>query len=479
MSQRLRIITGGIHHETNSFTPLPTSYDDFEIDRGLERYADDAGALAPLDTIELVPTFVAGAFPGGLVQRGAYERLKAGLLAELAAALPADGLLLDLHGAMEVDGIGDGESDLIEAVRKLVGDDLPIAVSLDLHGNISPTLVARANILTAYRTAPHRDQRATRRRALELLAQALLSGQRPVTAMVKLPLILAGEAAVTDVEPARSLYAQLAALAQTPGLLDASLLIGCAWTDSPYTAVSPIVVAASDAALAQQHATKLAAAVWERRDQFGYMVEALDVDEAIAQAQRSSTRPVYISDSGDNVTAGAPGDSPLLAARLLAAGATDALVAGLVDPAAVRACAAAGVGATVPLRIGATLDPRGGSPLVGHAVVERLEGSPESREAATAVVRLAGVRIILTSERRAFTERSDIAAAGVDPQAQQIVVVKLGYLFPDLAAHAARAILALSSGATALLLESLPYRQLARPIFPLDPQVQWDASSGD
>jgi microcystin degradation protein MlrC len=478
MPRPLRIVTGGIHHETNSFTPLPTTYGDFEIDRGLERYADDAGALAPLDTLDLVTTFVAGALPGGLVQRVAYERLKAELLAELAAALLADGVLLDLHGAMEVEGIGDGESDLIQAVRPLVGDELLIAVSLDLHGNISPTLVAQANILTAYRTAPHRDQRSTRRRAIELLAQALRSGQRPVAAMVKLPLILSGEAAVTHVEPARSLYAQLAAFAQTPGLLDASLLIGCAWTDSRYTAVSPIVVAASDAALAQQHAAKLAAMVWERRDQFGYMVEALDADEAIAQALRSSTRPIYISDSGDNVTAGAPGDSPFLAARLLAAGATDALVAGLVDPAAVRACAAAGVGATVSLRIGATLDPSSGLPLAVEAVVERLEGLPASHEVATAVVRIAGVRIILTSERRAFTERSAIAAAGVDPQAQQIVVVKLGYLVPDLAAHAARAILALTPGATALRLETLPYRELSRPIYPLDPQTEWRAHSG-
>jgi microcystin degradation protein MlrC len=472
MSQPLRIIAGGIHHETNSFTPLRTSYGDFEIDRGPERYADDDGALAPFDAIDLVPTFVANAPPGGLVRRDAYERLKAELLAELAAALPADGLLLDLHGAMEVEGIGDGESDLIGAVRALVGDDMLIGVSLDLHGNISPALVARADILTAYRTAPHRDTRATRRRALRLLVQALRSGRRPVAAMVKLPLVLAGEVAVTDVEPARSLYAQLATIAETPGLLDASLLIGCAWTDSSYATVSAIVVAESDAALARQHATGLASAVWERRHEFGYAVEALDADEAIAQALRSPARPVYISDSGDNVTAGAPGDGPLLAARLLAAGATDALVAGLVDQAAVRACAMAGVDATIALRIGATLDPRGGPPLARDAIVERVDGSPE---ATTAVVRVDGVRIILTGERRAFTERSDIMAGGVDPQAQQIIVVKLGYLFPDLAAHAARAILALTPGATALRLESLPYRQLPRPIFPLEPETGWRA----
>jgi microcystin degradation protein MlrC len=418
----------------------------------------------------LVPTFVANADPGGLVQRETYERLKAELLAELAAALPADGVLLDLHGAMEIEGIGDGESDLIGAVRELVGDAMLIAVSLDLHGNISPELVARADILTAYRTAPHRDAAATRRRALELLVGALERGQRPAAAMVKLPLVLAGEAAVTDVEPARSLYAQLPEIAQTPGLLDASLLIGCAWTDSPYATVSVIVVAEADAALAQEHAARLAASVWARRAEFGYSVEAREIDEAIRQAQQASAHPVYISDSGDNVTAGAPGDSAVAAARLVAAGATGALIAAIVDPAAVQLCSAAGVGATVSLRIGATLDARTGPPLTVEAFVERLGSN-----AASAVVRIDDVQIILTSERQAFIERSAIVAAGVDPDAQKIIVVKLGYLFPDLVAHAKRAIMALTPGATTLRLDTLPYRKLSRLVFPLDPQTEWQA----
>ena len=170
------------------------------------------------------------------------------------------------------------------------------------------------------------------------------------------------------------------------------------------------------------------------------------------------------------MTAGAPGDSPVAAARLVAAGATGALVAGIVDPTAVQTCSAAGVGATVSLRIGATLDARTRPPLTVEAFVERLDSS-----AASAVVRIDDVRIILTSERRAFLERSAIDAAGVDPDAQRIIAVKLGYLFPDLVAHAKRAIMALTPGATTLRLDTLPYRKLPRPIFPLDPQTEWRA----
>jgi microcystin degradation protein MlrC len=476
MIQPLRILAGGIMHETNSFSPILTSYQDFLLNRERARYADEAGTLAPFDGahgIELVPAFVASAQPGGLVRRETYEQLKSELLAEFAAGLPADGLLLDLHGAMEVEEIGDGESDLLRAVRELVGEAMPIAVSLDLHGNISPVLIEGAQILTAYRTAPHRDAPATRRRALGLLVQAIRGGTWPTAAMVKLPLVLAGEAAVTDVEPARSLYAQLATITDTPGVLDASLMIGCAWTDSPFARVSIIVVAEHDHALAERTAATFAGQVWQLRGQFGYAVEALGADAAIQQAIHSTVRPVYLSDSGDNVTAGAPGDSAHMLARLVAAQATDTLVAGLVDAPAVVACCSAGVGATISLELGASLDPSSGPPQAFEAVVEHVEAGETQGKGATALVRIEGIRVILTAERQAFTERAGIVAHGVDPQAQQIVVVKLGYLFPDLAAHAPRAIMVMTPGATSLRLETLPYQRIGYPVFPLSSQAIW------
>jgi microcystin degradation protein MlrC len=467
-----RIIAGGISHETNSFTPLPTRYADFAVQRGSARYRDEHGALAPFDAIDLLPTFVASASPGGLVERAAYERLKAELLAEIAAALPADALLLDLHGAMDVEGIGDGETDLIGAVRALCGGDMLIGVSLDLHGNISPELVARADLLTAYRTAPHRDAPATRRRALGLLLGALQRGARPVTAMVKLPLLLPGEAAVTDGEPAHSLYAELDAYTHEPGILDASIMIGCAWTDSEYATVSALVVAEQEYAQAFAAANRLAERVWARRAEFGYSVESLPVPEAIAAACAMQRRPVYLTDSGDNVTAGAPGDSPQIAAHLVAAGAQQALVAGLSDAVAVAACAEAGPGATLKLALGATIDPRTGPPLVAEALVEQVHRAAGG-QAEAAVVRIGGVRIVVTADRRAFVERAQMAACGVDPDEHEIVVVKQGYLFPDLLAHAGHAIMVLSAGATTLRLNTLPYRRLPRPIYPLEPDTIW------
>lgn len=471
----IRIALAGLGHETNTFSPVRTDYADFHIARGEAAFAGLAGGPWREQGVELLPTVSAWAHPNGLVRAGAYRRLKEELLQELRAVLPVDGLYLDLHGAMWVEGIGSGEDDLLSAARALVGPRVLISVSLDLHGNIGPALVDSADMLTALRTAPHRDGPETRERALGMLARSLRSGLRPVSALVKPPLLLAGESAMTEVEPARSLYASLAELENEPGVLDASLLIGCAWTDSPHTGASVIAVA-RDRRLAERQAARLARQVWASRHGFGLGMEAAPLDEAIRRALASSETPVFISDSGDNVTAGAAGDIPMVAERLLAWGAEGALVAGLADAEAVRRCVAAGVGAEVTLSIGGKLDRANGRPLPLSARVRGLSSAPEERDGAPtmAVVDAGGVSILLTADRRPFTDRASIEAAGVDPLQQRIVVVKQGYLYPDLADHAPRAILALTPGAADLQLDRLPYRQVSRPLFPLDPDLDWE-----
>ena len=469
----LRIAIAGFRHETNTFSPVKTRYDDFRITRG--------DAVIPSiehgSHVELVPTFIAYATPNGLVGKATYARLKGELLQAIAETLPVDGLYLDLHGAMEVDVWGDGETDLLRSIRQITGPNALISVSLDLHGNISPALVASANIFTAYRTAPHRDHEETRQRALSLLVRALEQDLRPVSAMIKVPMLLPGEAAMTPVEPARSLYARLPELSQRPGIMDASLLIGCAWTDSPYTTTSAIVVAERDVAVAHATAAELAREAWARRRDFGFSVPTASVEEAIQQAIASEERPVFLSDSGDNITAGGAGDIPFFAASLITAGAQNALVAGIFDAEAVEQCATAGEGARVKLSIGGKLDQANGTPLTVSATVEHLAYDQPGALVSSALVRVDGVRIILTRERRAFTDRATIAAAGIDPMVQQIVVVKLGYLFPDLYDHAPRTIMALSAGATDLRLTELPYERVQRPIFPLDPDYEWDGAS--
>jgi microcystin degradation protein MlrC len=467
---RVRIAIGGIRHETNTFSPLRTGMPEFTVRRGREMLSDLPWAEGLDPDIELVPTLSAEAMPHGLVRRETYQTLKGELIERLGQAGDLDGIYLDLHGAMEVEEIGDGESDLIGAVRALAGPEVQIAASLDLHANLAPAVVEGVNVLTAYRTAPHRDQTATRRRAVTHLIDCLRQGIKPVTAMVKPPLLLPGEFAVTDVEPARSLYRLLDSIYAIPGILDASLLIGCAWTDSPFTSTSAIVVAESDRALALAQAARLAGAVWDQRANFAPETPMLSVDEAIAAALSLPERAIFLSDSGDNVTAGGAGDSPMVAAKLLAARVPDVVVAGLADAPAVAACARAGLGGQVSTTVGGKLDPRNSSPLPVDGVVVYLY-PPE--QPTLAVLRVGGLDIVLTADRRSFTTRADLARAGIDAGTRKLIVVKLGYLFPELRELASHSFLLLSPGCTDLRLTALPYERVRRPIFPLDAEVGW------
>ena len=465
MKGKIRCAVCGIRHESNSFSTLKTGLQEFRVSRGHEIVQDEF--WKSFEDVEWVPTLVAGASPHGLVDKDTYLSLKEELLSRLRDSMPIDGVYMGLHGAMEVEGIGDGESDLLSGVREIVGSDVPIVGSLDLHGNIAPAFAESTNVLTAMRTAPHVDGLQTRQRAINHLMRCVKDGIRPSNALVKLPLLLPGEYAVTKTEPAHSLYEKLWEIESQPGIMDASILIGCAWTDSPYASVSVIVAAEEDRGKAHEYAASLARDIWARRKEFGAEVKTAPVEEAIREAMQARERPVVISDSGDNVTAGGAGDIPIFVEKLLAAGATDAVVAGLTDPDAVKACAEAGVGTEITINLGGKLDKVNGYPLEVTGTVESFDLP------SLAVLRTDGISIILASERRPFINLRGFQRAGINPHEQQIVVVKVGLLFSEIRDVAKQAIMSLSPGFTSLMLDQLPYKRLTRPIFPLDSDVEW------
>lgn len=471
----MRIAIAGLRHETNTFSTLPTAYADFRAMRGEALLDTSFWRDEGMRHHTFFPVCVAHASPSGRVTEDAFGRFLMEMLDGLRAALPLDGMLLHLHGAMEVERIGDGETAILRAVRNLVGPEPLVAVTLDLHANLAPDVVALSDIVTAYRTAPHRDVEATQERGARLLIDCLAAGVRPVTRMVKLPLLVAGEAAVTEVEPAAALYARLPAFDARPGILDASILIGCAWTDSPFTAVSTVVTG-TDATAAESAARELAAEVWAARARFAIDSPTAEIDDAVRMAYASPARPVFISDSGDNPTAGAAGDVPVFLARLVELAAQDVLVAGIPAPAAVAACHAAGIGGRVSVVIGGELDRVSGYPYRAEGTVKRLaaevDGIPPR-----ALVGIGGVDVVLQSDRLPFTEMRHFHTLGLDPADYKIVVVKLGYLFPELRDYAPAHIMALTPGFGDQRLDHLPYRRLCRPIYPLDPNVTWEGDT--
>jgi len=460
------VAIGGMAIESSTFSPHRSGAADFTVVRGPELLAK-YDALP--STVEWIPLVHARALPGGAVERPFYDAIKAELLERLHAALPLDGVYFDIHGAMTVFGLTDAEGDLAAAIREVVGPGCLISASMDPHGNMSRRLVGALDLATSHRMSPHDDAPLTKRRAIATLVDSLERGVRPLRAWVRVPVLLPGERACTRDEPARSIYGSLSEVERREGIIDAAVWIGYAWADEPRCSAA-VVVTGTDEGTILSAARELARRYWHARASFDFSVAAADADTCIANGLSRPERPFFISDSGDNPTAGGAGDASFMLERLLgdpliASGRGTAIWASCVDPAAVAACVRAGAGADVALQVGGAF----GSPWS-----VRLEGRVQRVRVADpvggdiAVIASGGVRAILTTRRKPYHHITDFTDLGLDPAAHDLVVVKIGYLVPDLFAAARGWMIALTPGGVDQHIARLPYRALDRPIYPLD-----------
>lgn len=475
-----RVLTGGIRHESNTFIPIHTTAKSFTVLRGDEALGgNDWAEYMRASGVEVIPTVHAYASPFGVVSRETYEAFRDEILKGARRAGRVDAVYLDMHGALHAEGYPDAQLDLVRRVREIVGDDALIGASFDLHANLSPAFVAELDLATGYRTAPHLDGAETRLRLVRLLTEALRLGKRPAVAHVNVPILIPGEKGITAVEPLHSLYAQLPEVAGEEGLLDASIMVGMPWTDVERAGMSVQVVAADSAHLprADAAARRLASEIWARRHELAFDVPTADIDSAIRSALSAPESTVFITDSGDNTTAGAAGDGTLVLERLLAHGVEDAVVAGIVDPEAVAAAERAGVGGAVDVMVGGKLDTVFSAPLRVRGIVTYITPRTAENRAPgakrPAVVEVDGLKLVLLNRRRSFTSPGDFAEVGIDPLQHRIVVVKLGYLFQGLRDIAPATIMALTPGFAYQVVENLPYRSVRRPVYPLDPGMTW------
>jgi microcystin degradation protein MlrC len=477
----LRIAIAGFHIESCTFSPLVSGAADFLMLRG-DDLAKTYGFLARYPDVEATAILRARATPGGPVDRAFYDAMKSEIIESLRAGQPWDGVFLHLHGAANVVGLDDAEGDLIAAVRAVVGPDCPISASYDLHGNVSQPVFDGLDILSAYRTAPHIDWYETVERAFTLLIDCVRSGVRPFKAFIPVPILLPGEQTSTEWEPAGRLYKQIPIIIAEENVLDASILIGYVWADEPRSTASVLAFGDNQAAV-DRAAKRLAQYFWDVRHEFQFGVPTDSVDNCINIALAAPQIPVVISDSGDNPTAGGAGDVPYTLGRLMALNVPDAVYASMPDPKAIAICRAAGVGAMVELRLGGKLDPINGQTLSVKGQVLTLASFPlpthDTADASSgvmnhmAVVQIGGILCIITTARTPFHHIADFTRLGIDPSQHKIVVVKIGYLEPELKQLAAKALLALSPGAVNQDIQGLPYQRIERPMFPLDPQMIW------
>lgn len=472
----MRIAVAGLHTECSTYNPVLAREADFRVLRGPGMLKDAYFDFLTHFPAEFITILHARAIAGGPVERRIYETWKAEILAGLQAALPLDGVYLAMHGAMFVEGMFDAEGDFIGAVRQVVGPDVLIAASYDLHGNVSQSIVDSLDIFSTYRTAPHIDVPDTMRRAVTMVVRALKTGQRPMLAWAPVPVLLPGERTSTQDEPARTFYTQLQQVEDPTGIWDASFQVGYVWADEPRATACAVITGTDRAAMAEA-ATQLAQNYWDIRDGFVFGTRVGSIEDCVNWAMTAQAGPAVLAESGDNPTGGGVGDRAEVLAELIARSAQGVVFAGIADKAATDAAYAAGVGQSVDLSIGATLD-LSSKPVYAEAKVVFLLETEETR-LREAVVRIGGIELVLTARRRPFHNIVDFTRLGLDPRTARIVVVKSGYLSPDLGPIANPSLMALSPGVVDQFVERLERKHKAIAQYPFDkdfaftPQVRW------
>ncbi|WP_029870870.1 M81 family metallopeptidase [Rhizobium leguminosarum] len=477
----MRIAVGGIHIECSTYNPVLNEEKDFRVLRGEALLDAPYFAFLRDYDAEFLPTIHARAIAGGPVSRATYEAFKGEFLERLKPTLPLDGLYLAMHGAMYVEGMEDAEGDWISAARALVGKDCTVSASYDLHGNVTQRIIDALDIYSTYRTAPHIDVEETMRRSVSMLVKSLKTGEKPLVLWAPIPVVLPGERTSTVDEPAKSLYDMLPGIDAIDGVWDASLMVGYVWADEP-RATAAAIMTGTDRTVLEREARRLARAYWDAREDFVFGCETGSVEECVERAIASPTAPVVLAESGDNPTGGGVGDRADVLTELIARGATGVVFAGIADKAATEACYAAGIGAEPELSVGASLDTKGSKPVHGRFTVKFLHetSDPADRQA---VVSVDGIDLVLSAKRRPYHNIVDFTRLGLDPHQAKIIVVKSGYLSPELAPLANPNLMALSTGVVDQFVERLPRLRKQHPTYPFDkdfafePQVFLSARS--
>ncbi|WP_369790361.1 M81 family metallopeptidase [Rouxiella sp. WC2420] len=476
----MRIAVSGIHIECSTYNPVLNEEKDFRIVRNAELLAAPYFAFLQDYPATFLPTVHARAIAGGPVSRATYDQFKAEMIAGLQAHKPYDGVYLAMHGAMYVEGMEDAEGDWIAAAREVVGPECPISVSYDLHGNVSQKIIDAIDMFSTYRTAPHIDVEETMRRSVSMLVKSLQTGVKPTLLWVPIPVVLPGERTSTEDEPARSLYARLPAIDEIKGIWDSSLMVGYVWADEP-RATAAAIFTGTDRAILEQQALNLAQAYWDAREDFVFGCKTDTPQACVQEAIASKTHPVVLADSGDNPTGGGVGDRADLLAELITQGAKGVIVAGITDLPATQAAFAAGINTQLTLTLGGSLD--SSSPQVtAEFTVLRLLDSPNAADR-QAVLHHHGIDVVVSARRRPYHNIADFTLLGLDPLKAKIVVVKSGYLSPELAPIARPNLMALSNGVVDQFVERLPRLRKTVATFPFDqdfdfePQVRLSARS--
>ena len=431
--------------------------------------------------IEMIPTLYANAAGAGVIERKAFEYIENNFLTAVREHLhELDGIYLHLHGASTVEGLGSGDHHILKKIRELTGPYLPIAVVCDPHGNLTQEYVEACTILRSYRESPHTDADETKRKVAQLLCDLLKKRQNIHAVYRKLPLILGGEQSVSADEPVRSINRYLDELEQDLRILSCSWHVGYLRHDCPEAGCGIVVVPASgkDQAYAETIADQLAEYVWQRRHEFHYTGLTAKPQEALRMALEFDGKPVFLTDSGDNVTSGASGWNTRVLRQFLAVGHLQkrVLFASICDPKAVNQLQDHAVGERAVFNLGMNADVHSESVTLKGTIIAKgpLMGNLWSGrqrvwgQTVTVQLETKPIDVLIASKNNTLCEQHQYEAAGVDWDDYDVIVVKQGYIFPELKAKGKLCVMSLTDGATPQDTASIPFKQIQRPMFPID-----------
>ncbi|RIK41114.1 MAG: microcystin degradation protein MlrC [Chloroflexi bacterium] len=487
-----RILIGECKQEVSTFNPVVSSYADFDVSFGAELLdyhrdikSEIGGALhvfAHTGGIELFPAYSARAITsGGTLAAESFRRIGQEFLAAVRAAPPVDGIYFSLHGAMSAEGEDDPEGWLLAETRKIVGEQIPIVVSLDLHGVLTDRMLQHSDAIVAYHTYPHVDFYQTGERSARLLLRILRGEAKPVTARARIPALVRGPELITETGLFGQMIRQAQSLETSDRGLSAGMFIGNPFTDVRDLASSSFVVANSDADWATGQAMELANDFWSVREQLYQPLISLEEATASAKADLGNGTVVFV-DAADATSSGASGDSNVILRGLVESGYSGRVLAPVVDAPAVEQAMEAGIGNRVRTTIGGQLDRQRFTPLPVEAQVRLLSDGRFANEShgstwnagPTAVLEAGNLTIVATSRPVSLYDRSLFYAHGQDPKRFDAVVVKSPHCQHHMfAAWATQMLNVDAPGSTSANLHRLGHTRCRRPIFPLDEGVSF------
>ena len=483
----MKIIVGGIYHETHSFSPVPTDVESFKnvlflegsevLDQLRGTTSEMAGFIAAAERFgfDVVPTIWAWAVSTGPVKTAALEYFINLIGKRVAQEESIDGVLIALHGACVGEHDRDGDAYILSHLRAVIGDDTPIAVTLDFHANISQRMVDLADIIVGYDTYPHVDQVERGVEAAKLLVQTIRGEIKPVTVLEKPPMLIVPQKQFTSTYPMSELF-ELAHQRETQAL-SVTISGGFVYSDVEEAGPAVLVITNNQPALAQEIATEISSRMWEMKEEF--LSNLPPVSEVVARSIASTGGPVILADVGDNIGAGTPGDGTSILRELVKQRARGAVVT-IADPEAVAAAIKSGVGNSVELTIGGKCDTLHGEPvhlnchvrLISDGVFTNrghMRDGIKEKMGKTVVVEAAGIKIVLTEIKTPPWNLEQLRSVGITPEHEKIIAVKSAVAFRAAYERIAYEIMETNSpGLSTADLSQFQYRYIRRPIYPLD-----------